>query len=158
MKPVLSYNIKDTKGNILFEFPPNSLLERIIDVWPIIIDYHENYFPFVVEMTNSNYRKITIEECKLESFVRLFSIAYRKKRITRKDVFVKRLCIDNIPLMIKKNISYLYINNSRIFMYNDDGETTDIINELENIYINESVKERGSFVNVSLMVLDDIVF
>ena len=42
MNPVLLYNIIDLKGNIIFKFPPNTLLEKITDVWPLIIDYYEN--------------------------------------------------------------------------------------------------------------------
>ncbi len=44
--PILSYNIEDQYGNIIFKFPPNTLLEKIVDVWQIIIYYHYYYFDY----------------------------------------------------------------------------------------------------------------
>lgn len=72
MNPVLLYNIIDLKGNIIFKFPPNTLLEKITDVWPLIIDYYENYYPFAVGNPDQNYRKVTLKNLKLMILLNYF--------------------------------------------------------------------------------------
>ena len=152
MNPVLSYNIKDSKGNILFEFPPNTLLERITDVWPIIINYYENFFPFAIETTNSNYRKLTIEECKQESFVRLFGTAYRKMKFHNMGIFPGRLRVENLAVCVRGYLSCVYMNRLNMIIHDNSGDGIDIINHIENIYVNETMDESDKLFSVSLMV------
>jgi len=50
-----SYDITDQFGNIIFEFPLNTLLENVVnDLWPIIINYHFCYFPFAIKIMDDN--------------------------------------------------------------------------------------------------------
>ena len=69
--PILSYNIEDQYGNIIFKFPPNTLLEKIVDVWQIIIYYHFYYFddnfPFAIKIMDDDKLNpiITNDMCKI---------------------------------------------------------------------------------------------
>jgi len=65
---------------ILFKYPPHTLLDKIVDVWEIIIDYHRHYRPFVIGNYSGKYegyRLITHEECKSHEFISLFASHYR---------------------------------------------------------------------------------
>src|SRR5690606_33307300 len=88
MKPILEYNIKDADGKIIFSFPFNTLLEKIIDVWPLIMNYYEEYYPFAIGNIDGNtspfiknYRPLTYIESKTDNFIKLFFIMHKKDRI-----------------------------------------------------------------------------
>lgn len=69
--PILSYNIEDQYGNIIFKFPPGTLLEKIVDVWQIIIYYYFYYFddflPFALKIMDDDKLNptITYDMCKV---------------------------------------------------------------------------------------------
>ena len=154
MNPELSYIIKDTDGNIRFTFPPNTLLERIIDVWPLIINYYENIQPLAVGESDSNYRELTISEVNTDKFIKLFAITYRKHKITY--TVYGRICVENFPLCIKGNPSYIYVNdyNNGMITYEANGTQISIINDIENIHIDMSARDpNDNFINSSLLVL-----
>lgn len=101
MKPILSYIIEDNIGNFLFRYPPNTLLDKITDVWPLIADYYDNYYPFSIQKSDDGrYRHLTFDECKTDHFLRLFAVSYKNKRIKYFSQYRAQLCINGYPLLI----------------------------------------------------------
>lgn len=95
--------ISDSDGKVLIKYPVNTLLDRITDVWPLIIDYYQNFRPFVFGVHSgsySNYRLITHEECNTKTFVQLLKTHYKKNKGIRslitEDEYTRReyLCSD----------------------------------------------------------------
>ena len=162
MKPVLSYVIRDTTGKIIFDFPPNTLLEKITDVWSIIIDYRNNYYPFLIGI-DSNYREVTRDEFKTNKFIKLFYFAYKDKKIKFNiDMFHYRICVDGYPLCINNDQIYTdkYCETFRIYSIGNGGAGfSNIHGDIDKIYVCDS--NISGFLNCSdlpLMVLSDIIF
>jgi len=160
MKPILLYSIKDTNGGTLFEFPVDTLLERIIDVWHIIIDYHENYYPFSIDGNDKKYRRLTIEETKTKKFIQLFATMYKKNRINNirnNSPFSLRINVEGFPMSLK-DITRLYISRkSGILFYDIRGFSGDILNDVEKIYFDNQICKSFSD-SATLLVLSDVNF
>ena len=76
VKLVPIIEIINSSGTVLFKYPQYTLLDKIVDVWKIIIKYYYDYRPFAVGNyagKYEGYRLITHEECKSPEFVSLFS-------------------------------------------------------------------------------------
>lgn len=165
MKPILSYNIEDNEGNVIFKFPPNTLLERIIDVWPLIINYYQEYYPFAIgkieENTSpfiKNYRPLTYIESKKDNFIKLFSVVHKKNRI-------RYLCwnyTNNNCIYIEEH--YLQMDKHNIFfnrafaglMTIDRGTYRELFKDNGKMSVSEY--ESTENVELQLLVLSDIVF
>lgn len=133
MNPVLLYNIIDLKGNIIFKFPPNTLLEKITDVWPLIIDYYENYYPFAVGNPDQNYRKVTPEESKTNDFIKLFYAIYKDDRIKMINHVCngsKCIAINDNVLIVKGGINKF---SSIVSVINKSETSIEFNNKLDNI-------------------------
>ena len=170
MKPVLSYIIEDNIGNFLFRYPPNTLLDKITDVWPLIVDYYDNYYPFSIQKSIGGvsvsqgdiYRHLTFDEIKTNSFVRLFSVSYKNKRIKYFAQYRARLCINGYPLLIEGH--RIYINKSKYILEKEiidqTGEESYIpVNNITNLNVHYSESYNTLYLlNKSLLVLSDIIF
>lgn|SRR5690606_33744826 len=73
--------VADSKGNIVFKIPPNTLLEKIIDQWSLIIEYYHSFHPFAIgDQENSDmkyYRKVTKKDFESPMFMKLFVESYK---------------------------------------------------------------------------------
>jgi len=165
MNPILLYNIFDAKGNILFQFPPNTLLEKIIDVWPLIMNYYENYNLFSIG-AHEGYRPVTLEEFKTNGFIKSFSSEYRKKKIICSiydGLYNRRLFVGPHPLYIKHDSSSesIFIERDCQKLYTAGGYGDlchyDIADRMEYMFIDERTLLSGCMC-ISLYILSDIVF
>jgi len=108
MKPTPLNGLYDINRDLIFTYPINTLLDNICDVWPLIMDYYQNFYPFSINNNDKNYRPITRLECLSNTFVRIFSAAYRDDQFKYDIIndhnigFIKvdgyPLCIDDKPL------------------------------------------------------------
>lgn len=158
MKTTLSYIIEDSYGNILFKYPPNTLLDKITDVWPLITNYYDNYYPFSIWKSDARiYREVTVDEFKTSNFMRLFTASYLKKRIKYLSMFTGKLCIVNHPLCVGRRHVHINSSESRLEIYIDNVWVGNEINDISQIYVSESqINYNDRFYN--LMVLSDVVF
>jgi len=162
MKPVLSYIIRDATGKIIFDFPSNTLLEKITDVWSTILDYYYNYYPFSIG-PNSGYRELTREEFNTKKFIKLFSKSYKEGKIIYNVINAHtRVCVEGHPLCIMDNQIYSYAFYrllGRCEIGNGGCEFTSIIDDIDKIYVHDH-KISGSISadDVPLMVISDFVF
>lgn len=73
--------IVDSKGNIVFKIPPNTLLEKIIDQWSLIIGYYRSFHPFVIGDENNPdmkyYREVTKQDLESPMFMKLLIESYK---------------------------------------------------------------------------------
>lgn len=162
MNPLLLYIIKDNHGKTIFEFLPGSLLDKITDVWPVIMEYYKNYYPFAIDTNREHYRPLTYEEFKTDNFIKLFATSYRKKKI----IFPLSCCnyiisIEKYNLHIKVDdedeVIYIPRYDHMLAYYDEDSDYyMDIINNIERIYVNESNHDWAQ--KVSILVLSHIVF
>ena len=160
MNPVLLYNIIDPKGNVIFKFPPNILLEKITDVWPLIIDYYENYYPFAVGNPDQNYREVTLEESKTNGFIKLFSAICMNDRITEVEYPFHGSISISIGGHLLNVIGGIH-NNSTIWVGKDILRPTGIkfmhgMDNIKHVYVNESLLKYNR--TIPLLVLSHIVF
>jgi len=160
MKPSLLYVIDDSKGDTILKFPQGSLLERIIDEWPLIVNYHEHYYPFSVDAIDNKYRKITLMEAKTDRFKKLFISAYKKNRINGIKELLSRttpVVIDGFPLCLKNitNQVYIYKSLDEMIFYSDQTQFN-ILHYIENIDVDDSF--RIHYLCAQLLVLSDVVF
>jgi len=72
--------VTDSNGQVKLEFPINTLLDKIIDEWNIIINYFD-YFPFAIGKQCDGYHPVTREEFETEGFNHFFIKMYREKKI-----------------------------------------------------------------------------
>ena len=162
MNPLLLYIIKDTNGNTIFEFLPGSLLDKITDVWPVIMEYYKHYYPFAIGNDREHYRPLTYAEFKTDNFIKLFATSYRKKKV----IFPLSCCnyiisIEKYNLHIKVDdedeVIYIPRYDNMLAYYDEDSDYyMDIINNIERIYVNES--DHSWVQKVSILVLSHIVF
>lgn len=153
--PTLSYNIKDTSGNILLEFPLNTLLDKITDEWSLIMNYYENYYPIVIGVNIDGYRPITYEECKTDKFIKLFIMSYKKNRIkyTSDDYWV---CVEKHPLRIKGNAKNIFTDIIRKQLIHWTwNHKNNVIGDIDNIYVSET---RIGHNDGGISILEDLVF
>lgn len=122
-KPVLSHNnlsyiIKNKIGEIVFEYPNNTSLERIVDVWPIIMNYYFFNTPFALGISDSDVfnpqinsvtkksSKISKSEIKYENdFPVLKKKLPKQKNITRRlyrPVTLKEINTDSFVRFFKE--------------------------------------------------------
>lgn len=107
--------ISNPNGKVLIKYPVGTLLDRITDVWPLIIEYYQNFHPFAFGVYSGSYpyyRLITHEECNTKTFVQLMKTHYGKNKGIRSlvsdDEYTQRkyLCSD------KGNI---YVDERKIY-------------------------------------------
>jgi len=109
LKFVEVIKIYSNNNDLLLEYPKNTLLDEIIDVWPIIIRYlNPNLFMIGKHCDNYNgFRLITRDECKTKLFISLFYANY----IERNGIAV---LFDNN--YVGDGIRYISSNNSLILI------------------------------------------
>jgi len=157
MNPTLLYHVGDVNGETIFKFPPNTLLERIVDVWQLIINYYENYYPFAIGYPDKNYRELTPIEAKTDEFIKLFVTIVKQNKMKNNGIFHRRVCVGGIPLFIKGK-SYIFTNGyGKMVYYTPNGITHDILLNIENICLFEG-HEWGTFNDISILVLSNINF
>lgn len=162
MKPILEYNIKDADDKIIFSFPLNTLLEKIIDVWPLIMSYYQNYYPFALEIYDGNYRLLTHEEFSTESCLKLFAFSYSKKRIQiiNGKIGCTVIGINNFALLIKGKPNYIYLDrdHQKIGIYSGSyhSKLCKITEHINKLYICTTKFSHNNI--VPLMVRSDIIF
>ena len=110
VKLVPIIEIINSSGTVLFKYPQYTLLDKIVDVWKIIIKYYYDYKPFIIGKYSGKYEGyhlITHEECKSSEFVSLLSFYYKTNhgvtvldKIDRSFVWNdnKAFSIDNISI------------------------------------------------------------
>lgn len=170
MKTILTHvvQVSDTRGNVLFSFPSGTLLDRIVDPWYLIIDYHDHYFPFTISQDdNEHYREITLQECQTEKFDRLFKFSYKKNG----GIYALRdsrilLSVEGYPLHINNDrviarINF-YKNNIKftsLERYVPDIVYTDrpILGDIKTIQI-DPLDEKYKYNHTPLLVQRDIFF
>jgi len=158
MNPILLYNILDTKGNVIFKFPPNTLLEKITDVWPLIIDYYENYYPFAVGTADENYREVTLEESKSNEFTKLFSAIYMDNKIKSINYSYHgciSVSVNRFSLLIKGGI---HNSETVVWIIKNNLKTgfNDKLDDILNVYVSESPYCPSN--TIPLLVLSHIIF
>lgn len=106
--------IINSSGTVVFKYPQYTLLDKIVDVWKIIIKYYYSYQPFAIGQYSKKYegyRLITHEECKSSEFVSLLASYYKTNhgvivldKINRSFVWNKNkaFSIDNISIQCWK--------------------------------------------------------
>lgn len=155
MKITLTYNIEDANGKVLFKFPANTVLEKITDVWPLIMNYYESFYPIMIGGQCGKYRDVTIKEFKTNKFIKLFSDMYQENRILMNTPNIERICVGRHPLSANDKQIYLSGHSKKI-TYDHGGQLFDMTNEVEKICINESVYYSGF--GTPIMVLSDMIF
>lgn len=160
MKPVQSYIIEDDMGNVIFKFPIGTLLDRITDVWEIIVNYHNNCYPFCMNRSDNNYRELTLSECNSKLFTRLFSIAHNNNRI-KNIVYGGNFFIGEYKYALFMDDHQLYKNNdgTLLMVIIEDGRISyKHIEKITKIYAQEYTRPINKFLFPTLRVLSDIVF
>lgn len=106
--------ILDSSRKVLIIYPVNTLLDKITDVWPLIINYYNGFRPFAFGIHSdkyTHYRLITHEECSTKNFIKLFKTYYEKshgiRSLVSDHVEPKYLCSDTGSLTINNNVLYL---------------------------------------------------
>src|SRR6266567_3937556 len=116
--------ISDAKGNVLIKYPIGTLLDRITDVWPIIIEYYHHFRPFAIGLHSDSYlnhRLITHDECNTKTFTQLFG-AYYGKSYYKKRKGIHALVTNNIRRKyLCSDIGHLVINGQFLFVYEHEG-------------------------------------
>jgi len=160
MKFSLLYVAENSKGDVIFKYPPGTLLDKITDMIPLIVDYHENYYPFSIDGNDKKYRRLTIEETKTKKFIQLFATMYKKNRINNirnNSPFSLRINVEGFPMSLK-DITRLYISRkSGILFYDIRGFSGDILNDVEKIYFDNQICASFSD-SATLLVLSDVIF
>lgn len=153
MKPRILNVIHNSNNNVIFTYPLNTLLDKIVDQWSLIMDYHENYYPFAVGKPDKNYREVIPNELDSEMFMKLFIITYKKNKIKTNNfkfpnvdalfisIYGKRLCVtdddslymehiasSSLPEVMFDNISNKYIQNpivpKQTFLQIEEGNSS----------------------------------
>ena len=161
MNPIILNVICDNSDNVIFKFPQNTLLDKISDVWPLIMSYYTNYYPFTIGIDDENYRELTYDEAKTDQFIKLFAIAYRKNNIRFANPSANGclICVEKHPLRVGGNNVFmtsnvsngmyqLLVRNSKTIPYGWNA------NFVENIWVADSLINEGN----KIYVLLDLVF
>lgn len=147
MKPQILHVIHDHNNNVLFTYPLNTLLDKIVDQWPLIMNYHENYYPFAVGTPDDNYREVTSDDLDSEMFMKLFIITYKKNKIKTHNfqcpgvdvLFISinglRLCVTDDILQYTKHIATI-------------KKPELIYDHISNEYIQNSLVPRETFIQI----------
>lgn len=149
-------NVIFDNDDIIFKFPQNTLLDKITDVWSLIMNYYKNYYPFMIGVTDKNYRELRYEEAKTDKFIKLFATAYKNNniRITNA-VFGGSICVEEHCLCIlRKNIvigNIFAYEMPQLLVLNDKGSQYEcIINSLNNICVSSFNIQNGNKIYVLL--------
>lgn len=130
----LIIEITNRNDEIVFRYPPGTLLDKISDEWNFIVNYY-HHFPFAIgkysddvyHQNYDNYRLITEAECKKISFKNMFSDAYKNRIINyANNIFVGGIRILDVAGKIDRDIYVgqhpLCINNSVVnYSFDDTG-------------------------------------
>ena len=111
--------ILDSDEKVLIKYPIGTLLDKITDVWSLIIDYYHHFRPFAFGMHSdkyTHYRLITHEECNTKKFIQLFK-AYYGKSYYKKEYGIRSLVSDGTAQKyLCSDIGSLTINNNVLYL------------------------------------------
>jgi len=126
MKVVRINKVVDRDGKVQFEFPSDTLLDKITDEWTLIMEYYNDYYPFSLDPYIDGYRYLRYDE--FHKFSKLFAVAYQSKRIRyppkSRLTDGKYLSVGNHQLYINREGARITLNKYRqkLMYYNFDIE------------------------------------
>ena len=148
MKITLTYNIEDANGKVLFKFPANTVLDKITDVWPLIMNYYENFYPIMIGGQCGKYRELTTKEFKTDKFIKLFSDMYRENRIFMNCPLDTSKCISVERQRLYYSINHIYVTTKNILYFRDS---------FNKVCIEEGIYTYSADIP-SIMILSDMIF
>lgn len=172
IKIVETVKIFNINNKLLIEYPKNTLLDKIVDVWPIIAKYNNPNLFMIGKHADKydGFRLITNEECRTNLFVSLFCANYIEKNgiavlFDNDDLSDGPRYISNQKSLLLIDIEAIHIQRC-IFKKNDIIECrtnyysgANLIRKISDIYTRETyVKWSGCNNGMGLFVPNDFPF
>lgn len=147
MKPQILNVIHDHNDNIIFTYPLNTLLDKIIDQWSLIMDYHENYYPFAVGKADENYREVIPNELDSEIFMKLFIISYKKNKIKAHNFYFPN--VDGLFISVNKGRLCITDDDSHYIKHILTSKQSDIVyDNISGSYIQNPIVPKQTFLSI----------
>lgn len=130
--PQIINKITDPKGNVLFKYPGETLLDQInTDLWSLIIKFYWSNISFALGNRYAKYsefRIITIEECDKKSFFKSFTGFYNQN----KGLYLLSDHSYSSRIIIASDI-YFCINDKLCYIHEKDKESIAQIHDDESV-------------------------